>query len=183
MNRVVSTIIFIFYLSLSCFAQEDHEEHGDHSASPHELLHHRLSAGFGYTFVPDGSEEPENKKGILVPTLSLEYFYKFSHQWSAGLMVDAEMSQYLIPFLDDFLERDKVLIIGLVGLYEPIEYWGVFAGAGMEFETHHNFAVIRVGTDYEFQIGNNWDLSPSLAFDFKEEYSSWSLMLSVGKHF
>ena len=32
-------------------------------------------------------------------------------------------------------------------------------------------------------FGNNWDISPSLTFDYKEEYTAWSLMVSVGKHF
>jgi hypothetical protein len=168
---------------LTGFAQEHQGESGEHTTVDHTFMHHRLSAGFGYTFVPEGVDESTDEKGILVPTLSLEYFYKFSHRWSAGLMVDIEMSQYLIPLLDDFLERHKALIISLAGLYEPIEYWGIFAGVGMEIESHHNFAVIRVGTDYEFLIGNNWDISPSLSFDFKEEYTSWSLMVGFGKHF
>jgi len=40
----------------------------------------------------------------------VEYFYKFSHKWSAGVMVDFEMSQYVIPFLDDFINRDKAVV-------------------------------------------------------------------------
>jgi hypothetical protein len=183
MKRLISIVIIIFCLPFIGFTQDHQEERGDHQAMSHEFLHHRLSAGFGYTYVPKGVDESSEEEGIFVPTLSVEYFYKFSHKWSAGLMVDLELSQYVIPFLDDFLERNKALIIGAVGLYEPIIYWGIFAGAGIEIENHHNFAVIRAGTDYEFQLGNNWDISPSLAFDFKEEYTSWSLMVGVGKHF
>jgi hypothetical protein len=183
MHRIILISFVCCCFSLTGFAQEHAEESSEHSKPGHPFLHHRLSAGFGYTFVPKGVDESSEEEGILAPTISVEYFYKFSHRWAAGLMVDMEMSQYLIPFLDDFLTRDKALIIGAVGLYEPIEYWGIFAGAGMEIESHHNFAVIRVGTDYEFLIGNNWDISPSLSFDFKEEYSSWALMVGFGKHF
>lgn len=182
-KKVILISIFILFFTSIGTAQEHQGESAEHTSPDHTFLHHRLSAGFGYTFVPKGADHATEEEGIFVPTLSLEYFYKFSHKWSTGLMVDLELSQYVIPFLDDFLERDKALIIGVVGLYEPIEYWGIFAGVGIEIENHHNFAVIRAGTDYEFQIGNNWDISPSLAFDFKEEYSSWSLMLSAGKHF
>jgi hypothetical protein len=183
MDKILLICLVFICLTLTGFAQEHQAENEEHTNSIHAFLHHRLSVGFGYTFVPQGEEEPEGEKGILVPTLSVEYFYKFSHKWSAGVMVDFELSQYVIPFLDDFLERDKAIIFGVVGLYEPIIYWGIFAGAGMEIENHHNFAVLRVGTDYEFQIGNNWDISPSLAFDYKEEYTSWSLMVGFGKHF
>jgi hypothetical protein len=183
MHRIILISLVSFCFALTGFAQEHQGESGEHATSTHDFLHHRLSAGFGYTFVPKGADESTEEEGIFVPTLSVEYFYKFSHTWSAGLMVDLELSTYVIPFLDDFLERDKAIIIGVVGLYEPIIYWGIFAGVGMEIESHHNFAVIRAGTDYEFQLGNNWDISPSLSFDFKEEYNSWALMVGVGKHF
>ena len=183
MKRLISILTIILCLPLIAFAQEHQEEHGDHQGLTHEFLHHRLAAGFGYTFVPKGADESTEEKGILVPTLALDYLYKFSHKWSAGLVVDLELSQYVIPFLDDFLERHNTLIIAAVGLYEPIIYWGIYVGGGIEIEKHHNFAVLKIGTDYEFQLGNNWDISPSLTFDWKEEYTTWSLMVGVGKHF
>jgi hypothetical protein len=183
MKRLMSLLTIVLCLPLIGFAQDHQEEHGDHLAMTHEFLHHRLSAGFGYTYVPKGVDESTEEEGIFVPTLSVEYFYKFSHKWSAGLMVDFELSQYVIPFLDDFVERHNTLIIGAVGLYEPIVNWGIYAGGGIEIEKHHNFAVLKIGTDDEFQIGKKWDISRSLTFDYKEEYTSWSLMVSFGKHF
>ena len=62
-------------------------------------------------------------------------------------------------------------------------YWGIYTGGGIEIEKHHNFAVLKIGTDYELQMSNNWDISASFTFDYKEKYTSWSLMVTVGKHF
>jgi hypothetical protein len=131
LKKIISISIFILCFTLTGFAQEHQGESGEHTTADHTFLHHRLSAGFGYTFVPKGADESSEEEGIFVPTLSVEYFYKFSYKWSAGLMVDLELSEYVIPFLDDFLERHKAFIIGVVGLYEPIEYWGV--GVGKHF--------------------------------------------------
>ena len=183
MKKLVLFILFLFCFTYSGIAQDHQDSHSGERSSAHHFLHHRLAAGFGYTLVPKGADESTEEEGILVPTLALDYLYKFSHKWSAGLVVDLELSQYVIPVLDDFVNRHNALIIAAIGLYEPIIYWGIYAGAGIEIEKHKNFAVLKVGTDYEFQLGNNWDISPSLTFDWKEEYTTWSLMVGVGKHF
>jgi hypothetical protein len=177
------TILLTFGLINFGLSQHNQASKDHHQSEHASFLKHRIAAGFGYTYVPEGADEATEEKGILVPTLSAEYFYKFTHKWAAGIMLDLELSQYVIPFLDDFLTRNKALVIGVVGLYEPLTNWGVYAGGGMEIEEHHNFAVLKLGTDYEFLIGKNWDISPSLTFDYKEKYTVWSLMVGVGKHF
>ena len=179
MNKHILLFFIFTFATGSIIAQE----YVVHEEKDHNIVHHRLAAGFGYTFVPKGEDVMNDKEGILAPTLAVKYLYKFSHTWSAELMADLELIEYVIPESDDFLTRKNALIIAAVGIYEPIEYWGVFAGGGIEIEQHHNFAVLRAGTAYEFQIGHDWDITPSLIFDFKEEYTSWTLMLSAGKHF
>jgi len=172
--------VFIFMLLTGSAVAQDHATHEEHGQN---ILHHRLAAGFGYTFVPNGEKLANDKKGILVPTMAVEYIYKFSHTWSAGVSADLELGNYVIPFQNDSLTRKNALILAAVGIYEPIKYWAIFAGGGIEIEYHHNFTVLRAGTAYEFKIGHDWDITPSLIFDFKEEYTSWTLMLSAGKHF
>jgi len=179
MNKIL-ILFFVWMIFPGLIIAQEYLENAEVS---HDLLHHRVAAGFGYTYVPKAEKEPDGKKGVLVPTLSVEYFYKFSHTWSLGLMLDLELIDYVIPFHEDDLSRHNALIIGAVGIYEPLEYWGIFAGLGVEIEQHHNFEVVRAGSAYEFQIGNHWDISPSIIFDFKEEYTAWALMVSAGKHF
>ena len=160
----------------------EHSEHHEHN-DIHEVPMHRIGFGGGYTYVPDGSEESGGSKGVFVPTLSLEYFYKFTHDWSAGLMLDLELSNYLIPFASDILNRDKVLVIGLVSLYEFTHGWSFFYGGGIEIEHHKNFAVFKLGLAYEYSFSHEWDVSPALAFDYKGEYSSLALLITFGKRF
>ena len=53
-----------------------------------------------------------------------------------------------------------------------------------EFETHENYYVIRAGIELEFEISNNWDLSPGLIYDLKETiYDSWTIGVAIGKRF
>ena len=101
-------LIFVFTLfTWPAFAQEQ----SGHEEVDHKLVHHRLGVGIGYTFVPKGEEVPNDKKGLFVPTIAVDYFYKFSHTWSAGLVADLELKEYVIPVDDEFLSRKNALII------------------------------------------------------------------------
>ena len=175
-------ILLIFLLV--GFGYSIYAQHHEHDEAHHEdFMKHRIGFEIGSTYIPNGFKSEKGDQNIYMPTLGLEYFYRFSHKWSAGGMADLELGQYLIPFGQDELSRDKAFIFAVVGKYEIIPLWSVFAGPGIEIEHHKNFPVFRLGSDYEFLLGKGWDLSPTLSYDYKEEYSSWSLMLSFGKKF
>ncbi|MGB5318923.1 hypothetical protein, partial [Eudoraea sp.] len=59
--------------------------------------------------------------------------------------------------------------------------WGIVAGPGMEFEKNKNLFIVRIGTEYEFELGNDWGISPSLNYDFKEQYSTWDFSIGLSK--
>lgn len=82
------------------------------------------------------------------------------------------------------IEWEWLLISTLVGVFKPGKTTCFLAGVGREFETHQNFWVFRAGIEFEFEINEFWDMSPSLIYDMKESvYDSWTIGLNVGKRF
>ena len=145
------------------------------------LKRHKLTLAFSYTHIPEGADEEEGDKGVLVSGLGLDYFYRLSERWEIGLAADIEFGEYLI--IDKDLNRKNAFILVALAGYELVPSWAVFAGSGIEFEEHKNLAVLRVGTEYEFLLKNDWLIAPGLLFDFKEEFNSWSIYVAGGKRF
>ena len=177
-NKIITFLLILGFSGFTHAQQHEHEE-AEHEA----FKRHRVAFEIGSAYVPDGFETEEGDKNLYIPKLGLEYQYRLTHKWALGVMADLELAEYLIPFGQEVLSRDKAFILTLVGIYEVIPFWAVFGGAGMEIEHHKNFGVIRLGTNYEFLLGKGWDLTPTLTYDYKEEYDSWSIVFSFGRKF
>ena len=143
---------------------------------------HLLTLAMGYTFIPTatsiGGTEPN---GIFVPSIGLDYFYRLAPKWEIGTMIDLELGDYLI--FEKELEREKAMVIALIGTYKLTKHFNLFAGGGIELEKNHNLAVIRLGTEYAFYFNKGWLLAPGFFYDFKEGYDTWSLAIAFGKEF
>ena len=181
---VLVSIVASFALSNSLLAQEHHQDSENHQSDSHDdFKRHRLVLEFGYTHIPDGYEEVQGDQAIWIPTFGLAYGYHFNHKWGVALTANMETGNYLIEFNREDLERENVFIITAVATYEILPNWGVFLGPGIELERHHNFAVLRFGTEYVIPMKKNWAVAPVLTFDHKDHYTSWEIALAIGKKF
>jgi hypothetical protein len=186
-NQIKQTLLLISVLFINIvIAQEENnaESHTNKTQDEHhEFKKHSLVFELGYTHIPDGYEDEAGDHDIWVPTLGIAYTYYFNHKWGAGLTVNMETDSYLIEFNKAELHRENVFIIAALAKYEIVPNWGVFLGPGIEIEEHHNFGVIRIGTEYAIPLKKNWMLSPILTFDHKTEYTSWEIAVGIGKKF
>jgi hypothetical protein len=176
---IITTSLILLIFAGTGFAQNV----GDEQHHNCEKNRHRLALEIGSAYIPDGFESEQGDKDLFVPTIGMEYQYFIDKKWALGVMADVELGEYLVPFGQDVLNRNKVFILTVVGVYEIMTHWEIFAGGGTEFEDHHNLGVLRIGTAYEFLLGKEWDLSPGLSYDYKEEYHSWGIVFSFGKKF
>lgn len=185
MKKLIIVLFALLFLqSNTVFSQEEHVEKEDVQHEEHAILKkHSLFLEFGYTHVPEGYEVIEGDQEIWVPTFGLAYLYYFNHKWSAGVTVNMETESYFISYNNEELKRENVLIIALVAKYEILKNWGVFIGPGIEIEEHHNFAILKFGTEYNIPLKKNWFVAPVLTFDHKTEYTSWELAFGIGKRF
>ncbi len=170
MKRILLLTIFTTLLNY-CFAQEEERE-----------TKHLITGAIGYTYIPSaGAIHSTEAEGVFVPSVGLDYFYSITHKWELGLMCDLEFGEYVLINKD--LNRENAFVVVAVGAYSPIKSVNIFAGGGIEFEKHHNLGILRLGTEYEFELKKNWVISPGFFFDFKEGVDTWSLSIAFGKKF
>tara|TARA_R110002050_G_scaffold195593_1_gene330459 strand:+ start:68171 stop:68698 length:528 start_codon:yes stop_codon:yes gene_type:complete len=175
MKSLFLSLLFLVGVTPSIISQEQ-------ESTEEPETQHLISASFGYTFIPKATEIGGTEaKGVFVPSIGFDYFYRIAPKWEIGTMIDLELSDYLI--LEKDLEREKALVVAVLGAYKLTKHINVFAGGGIELENHHNLAVFRFGTEYIHYFNNGWILGPAFFYDIKEGYDTWSLAVAFGKEF
>lgn len=144
---------------------------------------HSLAFVFSYTHIPEAREDGSVENVVFVPTIGLDYFYQFSEKWLLGAVFDLELSEYEVDFEEEEISRETALILGVVVGYEILPAWAIMIGPGIEFEKNKNLLVLRISTEYGFELGNNWELIPNFTYDFKQEYGSYALGVGIKKRF
>ena len=191
MNRLfLITIISFLCWTLGFISGygQHHSESDKHSESEHVKSHelskkYKLSFALGYTHIPAAFEHGEKEASVFVPGIGLDFFYSINHKWGIGLVADLELGEYLVDFNRKDLNRERALILGILGTYELMSHWELLFGGGIEIEKHKNLGIIRLGMEYEIPIGKDWSLAPALFFDFKEAFSTWAFSMTIGKRF
>jgi hypothetical protein len=148
MIRFPTSVVVAISLLL-CFqfakAAEDEEHHA-------ALNHIALIAGIAYEEQADGHREDGYAMGI-------EYARYMSEHWRLGASFEMET-------FGNNQKRHGVLAV-------PISYfvnhrWRIFGAPGIEYRERGepDKAMFRLGTGYEFFLGQHWILSPEAQVDF-----------------
>lgn len=175
MKKNTTLLILAFLLTFTSFAQEENEE------EENEGKIHKVALVFGYTHIPSAFEDGQKEESVFVPTIGLDYFMQFAKGWKIGVVFDLELSNYVVDFNRENLERENALVTGILVGYEFRNRWSVLLGPGIEFEENKNLFIFRASVEYEFELGEYWGLFPSVNYDFKEEYSTWSVNIGISK--
>lgn len=177
MNKYSVFLLIISLFSFKIYAQDETEKEAS------EELKNQITVVFGYTHIPSAFEEGKINKSVFVPTIGVDYFRVLNEKWFIGAVLDLELGNYFVNFKREELGRESAFIIGgLVG-YEVVNNWALIAGPAIEFEKNKNLFVLRAGTEYRFKLENEWAILPSFNYDFKEEYSTWSINIGIAKKF
>ena len=177
MKKTILLLIITMLLALHGFAQESQEE------GLEERKIHTLALVFGYTHIPSAYVDGHSRSSINAPTIGLDYFLQVSEKWKIGIVTDLEFEKYYVDFNEEELERERALVTGILVGYEFAKRWSILLGPGVEFEKNRNLFILRSSIEYEFELGNNWGLAPVFNYDFKKEYSTYSLGITLGKAF
>lgn len=174
----IRTITFLGLLLLICFSGNAQEE-VDEELEEGKI--HKVAVVFGYTHIPSAFEDGHESKSVFVPTIGVDYFMQFAKGWKIGAVLDLELNNYLVDFNREELEREKALVTGVLVGYEFANRWSFLLGPGVEFEKNKNLFILRASTEYEFELSEHWGLFPSINYDFKKEYRSWSINIGISK--
>jgi hypothetical protein len=172
--------VFFVFMIVSCFifSQEEPKvkevgEEGNKNA---------IFLTFGYTYIKEAAEVGATEvEGVFVPTIGLDYYYRLKPKLKIGMMLDLELANYLI--ISEDLERNKAFIVTAMAAYCLPENFSLYGGLGIELEKHENFAIFRLGAEYELELKKDWSLATGLFYDLKDGYDTWTLSLAVGKSF
>jgi len=175
MKKNKTLLILAFFLTFTCFAQEENKTDNENGKI------HKLALVFGYTHIPSAFEDGDERKSVFVPTIGLDYFVQFAKGWKIGAVFDLELNNYIVDFNREEIERENALVTGVLVGYEFKNRWSLLLGPGIEFEKNENLLILRASVEYEFEFGENWGLFPSINYDFKEEYSTYSVNIGISK--
>jgi hypothetical protein len=173
---IVATALLAF-ISAPLAAQE-HEE-----SEP--LKRHQIALFTGYTWVPKGDPHEGDSEGtVIAPTVGIDYSFWISHKFGVGLYNDFELTSYVVETSEGAtLPREYAYVGAVVGIYEAARGLGLYAGPGIELEKHEDFFVLKVGAEYAFAVAHGWATGVAFGYDFKDEYDSWALGMSVARSF
>jgi hypothetical protein len=181
MSKEIQTIFTLLLCSTLAMGQHMYESHS--AAADHENFPpFRIAAMIGHTIVPEGADPDRN----IIPSWGLDLEWWFNHQWAIGVHSDLEIHSYLVEHENHEmeLERDFPLVVTLDGLVKVWKGLTIQAGPGFEFEPEEHFFLMRAGLEYEFEIGNHWDIAPTVFYDTRfDAFDTWTVGLSVGKKF
>jgi len=143
---------------------------------------HRAEIGFGFTFIPLAGElEDTDARGLFIPAVRLDYFFRMLPRWEIGFMGNYEIDHYMI--VDEQIEIDHAVVLALVGMFKITDHWGVFTGGGAEILPQLTRGIFRLGTEYTIDLKKNFALVPKLFLDFRGNYLTWSAALTIAKKF
>jgi hypothetical protein len=122
------------------------------------------------------------KKIAVLPTWGVDVDYFFHRRWSAAMQADIILQDFEVKAEDGELER--VMPIALVGVlhYHALRHWSFYVGPGIEMEKSENFFLMRVGTEYSFEISENFEIALNLIYENKDEvYDTWTFGIAFNK--
>lgn len=148
-----------------------------------EIKHFRIGLVLAHTYIPKGTSE--GKQVTSIPAYGLDLEYWVNEKWGLGFHNEVELEMYEVETGEmTFIEREYPLVVTLDALYKPYKELIFVIGYGVEFEKSENLNLIRFGAEYEFDLGNNWDMSPNFTYDYRfDNYGTYSIGIGVGKKF
>lgn len=146
----------------------------------------RIMLGMGHMHVSQGVDASGDRQFLILPMWVLDYDYSLSKKWAIGLHNDFTTENFKVEGHGGTseIERNRP-IASMVSLsFKPGKHAVYTIGAGGEFSPSGNYTMFRLGIEYGFEIGDDWELAPGIVGDWKvNAYDSFSIALAVGKRF
>ncbi|HTF17902.1 MAG TPA: hypothetical protein VK658_07505 [Chryseolinea sp.] len=132
------------------------------------------------THVPNATEG--GKKVSIIPTWGFDVDYYFHRRWSVAIQGDIELQSFEVEDNNVEVERSFPFAVAAVIHYHALRHWSFYLGPGYEFESHKSFFLIKTGTEYSFEITEDFEIALSLAHENKEDvYDSWTFGVAFNK--
>lgn len=145
----------------------------------------KLTLSISHTHVPGGINDFGDKVWLALPSWGLDYDRSISKRWGLGIHTDLVIQDFSYEEEEGIIrKRTKPLATALVASYKATPHFTLIAGGGGEFAPEGTLSLIRIGTDYGWELPKKWELTISVMADFKiNAYNAWVLGIGVSKIF
>ena len=124
----------------------------------------------------------EGKKAAIIPTWGFDVDYFFHPRWSVALQSDIKIQSFEVEEGQAVLERSNPITIAMVIHFHALRHWSFFTGPGYELERHKNLFLVKVGTEYSFEITDNFEIGLNLIYESKNNvYDAWTFGVAFNK--
>lgn len=172
MKTLLATLAVIYFFSGFVNAQETNSEEFKPKI--------RGAIMMANSHVPSATEG--GKKVAIIPTWGFDVDYFFHPRWSVALQGDIKLQSFEVDDGVTKLERTNPVAFTGVLHYHALRHWSFYAGPGYEFEKHKNLFLIKAGTEYSFEITENFEIALNLIYENKEEvYDAWTFGIAFNK--
>jgi len=202
---IKTKLFYTLCLLILCFiipakAQESsdkEEKHHEQEIEQHEShhKHHALSGSINHTVIFSGIKNGEAQTSVFLPSFGLNYTYFFNNKWGLGLHNDIILEDFLVkgestndPTTRNnneevaVIERGRPISMAVMGVYKVIPNLGVMAGAGIEFSSHEDYAIVRFGLEAPFHLPKNWEVFGTITYDIMiDAYTSLTYGIGLVK--
>lgn len=169
------TILLIVVIFLNCqLAAAQETEHEDFKPKI------RGAIMMANSHVPNATEG--GKKVAVIPTWGFDVDYFFHPRWSVALLGDVKLQSFEVEDNNVLLERTNPIAFTGVLHYHALHHWSFYAGPGYEFESHQNLFLIKAGTEYSFEITEDFEIALNFIYENKQEvYDAWTFGIAFNK--
>lgn len=180
MQKIIPVFLISFIIPL-CILAQDHNISVLHADTHHLFRPFRIAVMIGHTSIPPTG----NSEHVFIPSWGLDLEYWFSKKWGVGSHNDIEVESFMVEAdYESSIEREYPLVTTIEVLYKPVGGLVLQMGPGYEIEKKKNYAVIRYGIEYEFELRGHWDVFPSVFYDTRlDGFDTFSIGFGVGKRF
>ncbi len=82
-----------------------------------------------------------------------------------------------------YIERRYPVLVTADFLWKPVRNLSLFTGPGIELERERNFAVYRLGIEYDGEVTCSISFSPIIFYDIRfNAYNSFSMGIGISYH-
>jgi len=175
----VRNLLIAFVFLTAVFRSNAQEEKKE------EFKRHKIMLVLGHAMTPEGINVNGKKTVLFLPSWGLDYDYSLNEKWSVGLHTDMIIENFVYENPEEILQqRTTPIAIVATASYAVGGHFTIVAGAGGEFAEEENLTVVRIGIDYGWEIGENWEIAANYMFDFKlDAYNTGVLGVGLARKF
>lgn len=134
-----------------------------------------------YSWIPHAVEG--GKSVAVIPTFGFDVDYYFHRRWSAAVQVDVKLQSFEVEEKNNvILDRSYPVSLAVLGHYHALRHWSFYLGPGIEVEQHKNLFLVKLGTEYTFEVNENFEIALNFIYENREElYDGFTFGVAFNK--